>query len=87
MFEALHKANVNIQIITTSEIKVTCVVRRDDTEKAVLALHSAFDLGRPPTPRSSTAKAAKPRAAAKSKAAARSGAGKKAPRRASNKKR
>jgi aspartate kinase len=46
MFEALHKANVNIQIITTSEIKVTCVVQRGDTEKAVLALHSAFDLGR-----------------------------------------
>jgi aspartate kinase len=75
MFEALHKANVNIQIITTSEIKVTCVVRRDDTEKAVLALHNAFDLGKAPAPKAAAprVKAAAPRAkvaAAKPRAAA-----------------
>lgn len=51
MFNALHKANVNIQIITTSEIKVTCVISRHDTERAVNALHDAFDLGRAPAPK------------------------------------
>ena len=48
MFSALHDADINIQIITTSEIKVTCVVARADTEKAVNALHAAFDLGTAP---------------------------------------
>ena len=45
MFETLHQAAVNIQMITTSEIKVTCVIRRDETETAVQALHKAFSLG------------------------------------------
>lgn len=51
MFSALHHANVNIEIITTSEIKVTCVVARADTEKAVIALHDAFDLDKEPARR------------------------------------
>ncbi len=44
MFEALRDSSVNIQMITTSEIKVTCVIDRDDTERAVQALHAAFKL-------------------------------------------
>ncbi len=44
MFEALKKAEVNIQMITTSEIKVTCVIKRKDTEKAVQTLHDRFQL-------------------------------------------
>jgi aspartate kinase len=47
MFEALHQADVNIQMITTSEIKVTCVIDREQTEAAVLALHEAFELAEP----------------------------------------
>jgi len=45
MFETLHQAGINIQMITTSEIKVTVVVQRDKTTTAVNALHEAFDLG------------------------------------------
>lgn len=45
MFEILHQSGVNIQMITTSEIKVTCVIARDATEIAVRALHDAFQLG------------------------------------------
>lgn len=48
MFEALAKAGINIQIITTSEIKVTCVIARDQTDKAVNALHAAFALDQAP---------------------------------------
>ena len=44
MFEALAAAKINIQMITTSEIKVTCVIHRDDTEEAVRVLHDAFEL-------------------------------------------
>ncbi len=44
MFDALHNASVNIQIITTSEIKITCVIRADAVETAVRALHDAFEL-------------------------------------------
>ncbi len=44
MFETLHQAGVNIEMITTSEIKVTCVIKRDEAERAVRALHAAFTL-------------------------------------------
>ena len=47
MFEAFHQADVNIQMITTSEIKVTCVIEREQTETAVQALHEAFELAEP----------------------------------------
>ena len=52
MFEALHHAKVNIQIITTSEIKVTCVISREQTEDAVRALHKAFNLAATTSPAS-----------------------------------
>ena len=44
MFESLKDANVNVQMITTSEIKVTCVIERDQVETAVRALHNSFEL-------------------------------------------
>lgn len=43
MFEALFDANVNIQQISTSEIRVTVLIDRADTEKAVNAVHEEFD--------------------------------------------
>jgi aspartate kinase len=43
-FAALAGAGVNIQMISTSEIKVTCVVARADVERAVQVLHRAFGL-------------------------------------------
>lgn len=44
MFAVLAKNNVNIQMITTSEIKVTVVIDENYLELAVRTLHSAFDL-------------------------------------------
>lgn len=44
MFEALAKANINIQVISTSEIKVSCLVRAEDALKAVRVVHEAFGL-------------------------------------------
>jgi aspartate kinase len=44
MFDALHKANINIQLITTSEIRITCIIDEDKVKDAVRALHRAFDL-------------------------------------------
>lgn len=46
MFEALAKENINIQMITTSEIKITVVIEERYLELAVRALHSAFELER-----------------------------------------
>lgn len=44
MFEALAEEEINIDMITTSEIKVSCVIKDSDTERAVRALHSKFGL-------------------------------------------
>lgn len=44
MFEALAKKEINIQVISTSEIKVSCLVREDAIEEAVRAVHDAFGL-------------------------------------------
>jgi aspartate kinase len=44
MFRALADAGINIEMITTSEIRITCVVARDRLEEAVRVLHSAFEL-------------------------------------------
>ena len=44
MFRALCDADVNIDIISTGEIRITCIIRRPDVEKAVRALHAAFEL-------------------------------------------
>jgi aspartate kinase len=44
MFDALAEENINIQMISTSEIKVSVVIAEKYLELAVRALHSAFDL-------------------------------------------
>ena len=43
-FGALAEAGVNIQMITTSEIRISVVVSSADVDKAVLATHKAFEL-------------------------------------------
>ena len=44
MFTALSKVNVNIEMITTSEIRITCVIDAGMIKEAANALHSAFEL-------------------------------------------
>jgi aspartate kinase len=48
MFGALAEAAINIEAITTSEIKISCLIRAADVEAAVRAVHAAFGLGAPP---------------------------------------
>lgn len=43
-FRALAQAGVNIEMISTSEIRISVVTRADDATKAVKAIHAAFDL-------------------------------------------
>lgn len=50
-FRALAEAGVNIQMITTSEIKISVLVSREDAQKALRAVHQAFELHKPPTER------------------------------------
>jgi aspartate kinase len=45
MFETLSREGINIQMISTSEIAVSCVIEDKYTELAVRALHDAFELG------------------------------------------
>lgn len=42
MFESLYNANVNINMISTSEIRVTVLINEADAEKAINAVHDAF---------------------------------------------
>lgn len=42
MFEALYEINVNIQMIATSEIKISVLIANEDAERAVFAIHNAF---------------------------------------------
>jgi aspartate kinase len=44
MFEALAEAGINIEIISTSSIRISCVVRAADVERAVRTLHQRFRL-------------------------------------------
>ena len=39
MFEALSNNNINIKMISTSEIKISCIINREDADKAVSAIH------------------------------------------------
>ena len=48
MFETLAKENINLQMISTSEIKISVVVEDKYTELAVRALHVAFELDKAP---------------------------------------
>jgi aspartate kinase len=44
MFETLYDHGINIEMISTSSIRISCVVRADKVGEAVRALHSAFGL-------------------------------------------
>jgi len=48
MFEALANAAINIETISTSEIVISCIVRREDGQRALRFLHDAFKLDRVP---------------------------------------
>ena len=43
--EALRDAGINIEMITTSEIRITAVVRQEDLPEAARAIHTKFELG------------------------------------------
>jgi aspartate kinase len=45
MFETLANEEINIDMISTSTIRTSCIVRTDDVERAVRSLHAAFELG------------------------------------------
>jgi len=44
MFRALYEQGINIQLITTSEIRITCIIAEDRVKDAIQALHKAFEL-------------------------------------------
>ncbi len=44
MFECLYSSDININMISTSEIRVTVLIDRDDTDRALQAAHDAFGL-------------------------------------------
>jgi len=44
MFRALYQHGINIQLIATSEIRITCIISEDRIKDAVRALHQAFEL-------------------------------------------
>src|SRR6478752_4842538 len=46
MFKALADAKVNIENITTSEIKISCIIRKEDGPKALQIVHDAFELAK-----------------------------------------
>ena len=46
MFNALAKEKINIEMISTSEIKISCVIKEESVNKAVNALHRAFGLNK-----------------------------------------
>jgi aspartate kinase len=50
MFRTLAEASINIEMISTSEIRITCIVERERAEDAVRALHAAFSLDQAPAP-------------------------------------
>jgi len=44
MFRTLYEEGINIQLITTSEIRITCIISEDRVEDAVRVLHKSFEL-------------------------------------------
>jgi len=47
MFQTLASEGINIEMISTSEIKISCVIKSKYTELAVRVLHEAFGLSKP----------------------------------------
>lgn len=65
MFDILAANKINIEMISTSEIKISVVIRSADADRAVRALHDTFGLSRTPkakAPKAPAKKAAKPAA-------------------------
>jgi aspartate kinase len=54
MFQALAEAEINIQMITTSEIKISVIVDEHQAEEALRRVHDAFELDKAPAERSET---------------------------------
>ena len=46
MFESMARERINIEMISTSEIKISCVIRNVHAERAVRAIHQAFGLSK-----------------------------------------
>ena len=42
MFEALYEAGININMISTSEIKISVLIDEEDSDKALRVVHDAF---------------------------------------------
>ena len=51
MFEALATAGINIEMISTSAIRISCVIRAGDMDQAVVVLHESFELDKDPADR------------------------------------
>jgi aspartate kinase len=49
VFRVLAEEGINIEMISTSPVRISCVIGRERVERAVRALHSAFELSRPDT--------------------------------------
>ena len=49
MFDTMARKRINIEMISTSEIKISCVIRKQHADRAVRVLHRAFGLNRKPT--------------------------------------
>jgi aspartate kinase len=45
VFSVLGESDINIEMISTSPIKISCVIAAEQVPEAVQAIHSAFDLG------------------------------------------
>jgi len=60
MFGALADAGINLELITPSEVRITCTIAEDDLEGALQALHAAFELERPETAEAGAAGARTP---------------------------
>ena len=48
MFDCLAAEKINIEMISTSPIRISCVIRREDGERALRTVHDTFDLGADP---------------------------------------
>ena len=60
MFQTLADLGINLEMISTSPIKISCVIAKDRVEEAVRALHDVFELDKEQV----TAGARRPRSAA-----------------------
>jgi len=70
MFKTLSRESINILMISTSEIRVSCIIRKKQAKLAVQALHEEFDLKNDPLQKGKTGKT-KPRFIKKKKAMAK----------------